>query len=258
MKTAIRLLERFAPRLLWKRRISTWNIDTGESEASLLPWLCDRQKQSVDVGAADGAYVANMLLYSSAVVAFEPRPDAAMRLRSHFGNTKLVRVENAALSDRVGLSNMRIAEKATSSTIEPRNPVDAPLPAIEVSTNRLDNYGISPLGFIKIDVEGHELSVLEGAKETLKRERPMVLIEAEERHNPGSISAAIAFFFPLKFDGYFFLDGKLRPVREFDVTRHQSVSNLDADTHRIGTYINNFVFVPNEQLWRLASQIKVK
>jgi len=258
VKIVIRLLERIAPRFLWKRRIAKWNIDTGESEVLLLPWLCDNRKQSIDVGAADGSYVAHMLLYSSTVVAFEPRPDAATRLRSQFGNTKAVRVEDVALSDTVGSAKMRIPEKGASSTIETRNHLDTFSALVEVPTNRLDNYGISPLGFIKIDVEGHELAVLGGARETLIRERPMVLVEAEDRHNPGSVSAVIAYFVSLQFDGYFLHDGKLRSVNLFDIAQYQDVRNLDCNARRTGIYINNFLFVPTERRSYLASQIAVE
>ena len=258
MKIVTRSLERIAPRLLWKRRIARWNIDTGENEAVLLPWLCDNRKQSIDVGAADGSYVAHMLLYSSAVVAFEPRPDAAIRLRSQFGNTKAVQIEEVALSDTVGFAKMRIPEKGTLSTIEEKNHLDLISTLVEVPTNCLDNYRISPLGFIKIDVEGHELAVLDGARGTLKRERPMVLIETEDRHNPGAVSAVIAFFVSLQFDGYFLHEGKLRSVKTFDIARYQDVSNLDRNARRTGTYINNFVFVPAEGLSYLASRIAIE
>ena len=38
-------------------------------------------------------------------------------------------------------------------------------------------------GFIKIDVEGHELKVIDGAKETIEKHKPNLLIEIEEQHS---------------------------------------------------------------------------
>ena len=76
------LAERFAPRALWRHRIRAWHISTEEAEQELLPWACDRAQLSVDVGAANGTYLAYLLLYSAGVVAFEPRPEAAARLRA--------------------------------------------------------------------------------------------------------------------------------------------------------------------------------
>ena len=45
-----------------------------------------------------------------------------------------------------------------------------------------DNMG--KLGFVKIDVEGYEYEVLKGMARTLVDERPMLLVEIENRHNP--------------------------------------------------------------------------
>ena len=53
-----------------------------------------------------------------------------------------------------------------------------------VKTNKLDNFKFSnKISFIKIDVEGHELKVIDGAKETLKKHKPNLLIEIEEKHS---------------------------------------------------------------------------
>jgi hypothetical protein len=48
---------------------------------------------------------------------------------------------------------------------------------------RLDDAIGGPVGFIKIDIEAHELPVLEGAAEILNRDRPVLLIESEKRHH---------------------------------------------------------------------------
>jgi len=52
------------------------------------------------------------------------------------------------------------------------------LPSTEkVSQTRIDDCDFRNVKFIKIDVEGMESTVLEGAKETIERENPIVLIE---------------------------------------------------------------------------------
>ena len=55
---------------------------------------------------------------------------------------------------------------------------------IRVPLRTLDSYNLSNIGFIKIDVEGHELDVLRGAEVTLRRDQPNLLIEIENRHAP--------------------------------------------------------------------------
>ncbi|RKT52438.1 FkbM family methyltransferase [Saccharothrix australiensis] len=57
---------------------------------------------------------------------------------------------------------------------------------VVVRTDTLDRFcaanGIDRLDFVKADVEGAELRVLEGGVETIERFRPKLLLEIEERH----------------------------------------------------------------------------
>ena len=50
---------------------------------------------------------------------------------------------------------------------------------------------ISTVEFIKIDAEGHEESIIRGGLKLIKEQMPNLLIEIEERHNPGSINSVV-------------------------------------------------------------------
>ncbi|MBT4038402.1 MAG: FkbM family methyltransferase [Rhodospirillales bacterium] len=54
--------------------------------------------------------------------------------------------------------------------------------AVLIEMRRLDDMGLSDIGFIKLDVEGFEMAVLNSANETIARDRPTMLIEIEKRH----------------------------------------------------------------------------
>jgi hypothetical protein len=49
-----------------------------------------------------------------------------------------------------------------------------------IPMRRLDDYRLNDVDFIKVDVEGYERLVLEGARETLVRCKPMVIVEQKE------------------------------------------------------------------------------
>jgi FkbM family methyltransferase len=63
----------------------------------------------------------------------------------------------------------------------------------DVKLMRLDDVIQNDVGFIKIDVEGHELAVLQGSTSLIYRSRPVLLIECEERHNRGGTSKLFEF-----------------------------------------------------------------
>jgi hypothetical protein len=114
----------------------------------------------------------------------------------------------------------------------------------------LDSYALEDVGFVKIDVEGHELAALRGAEQTLRRCRPLVLVEVEDRHRPDAVSSVRAFMATMGYEGWFFLDGVLTPIDRFDVARHQDPKNLSGG-RKLGVYVNNFVFALPEHTARL-------
>ncbi len=107
--------------------------------------------------------------------------------------------------------------------------------------------GTAVVGFIKVDVEGHELDVLRGAEATLRRDRPALLVESEERHRPGAVAAVHGFLGSLGYHGFMVDDGRLVSLGGFDPSRDQNVPNdrlMDLNAgHYEGRYVNNFFFV---------------
>lgn len=73
-------------------------------------------------------------------------------------------------------------------------PADAPVESVVAIP--LDSLGLQRLDFLKIDVEGAELSVLHGAKETISRCRPVMSVEADREQN---VPATLAW---LRLNGY--------------------------------------------------------
>src|SRR5262249_56409692 len=57
------------------------------------------------------------------------------------------------------------------------NGLDAKTIRFEVEVRTLDSYGFTDVRVIKVDVEGGEMDVLEGARQTILRDRPALIVE---------------------------------------------------------------------------------
>jgi FkbM family methyltransferase len=236
-----------------------------DAEMHLLPYLCDRHKTSLDIGASGGVYTVHLLRLSRRCVAFEPRPAEARELLAMLSSVGApASVEAVALSDRAGYSRLRIlVADPGRSTIESMNLLQdedgSDVVEINVPVRRLDAYALNNIGFIKIDVEGHEYAVLMGAKETILTNRPALIIEIEERHRHNAVADVMEFFAPLKYSGFFLHKGHLHPLGEFNKALHQDCRNIGSwksGWERRGIYINNFVFVPSERGQRLVRDVE--
>jgi hypothetical protein len=96
-----------------------------------------------------------------------------------------------------------------------------------------------------MDVEGRELPALEGGMKTIRRWRPTLLVEIEQRHHAEPIAEVFSRIDSIIGPGYSacFLDrtGKLRPLSEFSVERDQLALK---DNPLSRAYIRNFFFLP--------------
>jgi FkbM family methyltransferase len=226
-----------------------WSKVRGNPELHLLRLLSDPSRLSVDVGANCGQYAAFLARHSKACIAFEPNPELARRIEETYG-TSGVRVHACALSDKdqdvtLSIPVVNGVEHSALATIESDNRVgDLPTRTVAVRCRRLDDFGLEPVGVVKIDAEGHELAVLHGARGLIERDRPSFLIEAEERHKPGSVNAICHFLGRRSYRAFMLVRRKLRPIEEFDLARHQHSASVRLDAIIDDrTYVNNFVFV---------------
>jgi FkbM family methyltransferase len=204
----------------------------GEPEIRLLPSLVDRRRNAVDVGANKGTYAYFLARLARQVYAFEPNPKMFAVLRRTAGRN--VTALPLALSDRSGAATLRVpyGRKGVSnqgSSLSAAKPMEHFIP-LQVESRRLDDLGFADIGFIKIDVEGHEREVLQGAAQIIERYRPTLLIEIEEAHTGVPLMQSIEWVCGLGYDAYFVHAGGMQPVAALDPARHG--------------YIFNFVFLP--------------
>jgi FkbM family methyltransferase len=214
---------------------------------------CDPQGRALDIGAWYGPWTYWLSKRMRAVESFEPNPKVAEALRA--GVAANVTVHEMALSDEVGKAELTLhtlgtGSEGTASIVPGVEGVES----MTVPTGRVDDFEFTDVRFIKIDVEGHEQAVINGALRTIAEQTPVVLVELEERM--ADIDRTIDCFTELGYEGRFVLDGSWTSTKDVDLTTWQR------DFHRqhspqsyIGTvmtpsgYVNNVAFAHPDGTW---------
>ena len=124
----------------------------------------------VDVGANLGThtlFAAKRIGENGKVIAFEPDPDMFDSLTANTDGLANVQRHRLAVSSASGMVEFHVnADSAKSSLVR----LGGAVARIIVEAVRLDDQVKEPIDFLKIDVEGHELEVLKGAGELLRRQ----------------------------------------------------------------------------------------
>jgi FkbM family methyltransferase len=229
---------------------------SAEIELSYLKNIIPRNSVTVDVGANRGLYTRELARYSRRVYAFEPARQMADLLRRT--SAANVEIHEVALSDSDGVATLSVpldGDEAVHSLASIEQREDAKTCATEqVRTARLDSLIKDDVAFVKIDVEGHELHVLNGATGLLEKSKPVFLVEAEERHHQSTTASVFKFFEDRNYKGFFVLDDEIMPVSEFDPRTMQDTDSLLPNGGRKEglSYVNNFFFFPDHLDGRAA------
>lgn len=157
------------------------NIDyyakRGLFESSLIDWckqFLTQDKVFLDIGAHTGTYALSLAAHCAKVHAFEPQRATYYSLCGSIALSNLTHKIEAhhfglGSEDQVGAQTLNIVSQdggGSSLWTSSPNPT-LRTETIEVKT--LDSLGLSNIGFVKMDVEDNELSVLKGAQETFRR-----------------------------------------------------------------------------------------
>ena len=196
-------------------------------ETEFVMRLLRRDMTVVDAGAHHGLYTllaSKRVGWDGHVIAIEPSPRECVRLEKHLrmnrcSNTELV---PCALGENPGEEDLYLVEGEQDWCNSLRRPaVSEPIHTVRVPVRRLDDVlaesGVSKVDFVKLDVEGAELSVLYGAMKLLHREsRPAILAEVRDtRTQPWGYAAREILQFLVRMDYRWFAiaaKGALVPI----------------------------------------------
>lgn len=257
-------LKAYLPRVWFRFKFLKYKYrGRGEPELRLIRHLVEPGTTALDVGASIGMYAAEMARTAGKVIAFEANPSSAAFAASVAPRN--VAVVNVALSSRAGRTTLKIPLNPEGRGIDELASVDAANPlyagataSVDVEMKRLDDFGITNCSFIKIDVEGHEEAVLDGASGLIAAQRPVLMVEVNEDGNAGAVKRIADRLAALGYRGVFLSHGMLRPIAEFDPVRHQDLTLLTYARHKLPPgreFINNFVFIPEEKATRVLARL---
>ena len=199
---------------------------------------------AIDVGANVGLFTYAFSRNSDSVEAFEPLPECAEVLSKFAKIRRNVRVHPIALSDDSGTATIHVPYRDATplhgwATLREYSGEHT---SHNVQLATLDSFGFTNVSVIKIDVEGHEMAVIRGAQETLKREKPVLLIEIEHRHHGQDIRPFLTEIEAMGYTGIFFDEHcHEAPISTFDPNIHQDLARADQGDPR---YCINFLFKP--------------
>ena len=223
----------------------------GEVEILLLPYLLKKDFAFIDIGANKGlyCYYSEKIISAAQIIAFEPIPKLAHLIRKLF--PKISTVEKA-LSNENGKAILNIPIHNQNYLIDTRGTLEKDSPellgkfeTISVDVITLDDYlkssSITKIGLIKIDVEGHELKLLEGAKKTILENRQIIIIEIEPINHPNGLDKAFEFVHQFNYTIYYFCLNTLSLKHAYNSIEKASIPTNSSFA------IHNYVCFPNEK-----------
>lgn len=218
----------FPEKYLLKKRLTRAINKNYEKELEIIERFSDKSKDALDIGVYRGVYSYKLANHYNLVHSFEPNPLLFPYLEKNLKMIiKNINLYNIALSDKNGVTKLKLPLRSKSifknnieelyqlgaATIHSKNQFKE-FKEVLVEMKKLDDIRISnKIGFIKIDVEGHEMQVIQGAKNTIIMNMPVLLIEIEKKHTKKPVEETINYIKKMGYDCFFVSNKKLISIK---------------------------------------------
>ena len=233
----------FSESFLLNRRLKRSIKKNYEKELQIIDQFRDKSKDALDIGVYRGVYSYKLSQHFKKIHSFEPNPLLFPYLEKNLNKIiSNIKLHNLALSNTNGVTELKLPLRSNSifqdnieelfqlgaATMHPKNKIEN-YKKVSIKMEKLDDIKIeNKIGFMKIDVEGHEKNVIQGGIETVKGNKPVLLVEIEERHTKTPVIDTIKFINEIGYKAFISKEKNL-----IDIEKINDYSNE-----------NNFFFVP--------------
>ena len=203
-----------------------------------------------DIGANVGTFLYQLKdkLKPENIYGFEPNKKLYQRLKRLFPDMKVfpsaLSDENTTAEFKVPVINGKMIASRGTLNISYKEKGEEKSHTEKVEVIKLDDWiktePLTQLDFIKIDVEGNELKTLAGARQTIQRFFPTLMVEMEQRHHATPIWNEIAEVESWGYDARYLN----RHTFELEKLTEEILIKNTADEKNKTDYINNIIFLP--------------
>ena len=145
---------------------------------------------ALDIGAHVGIWTKRLSTIFEKVISFEPVEEHVECWKENCKGIGNVEIHSLAISNKIDTVNMKVTQHNSGMSTLEYNPKRVRTSKVaSINTTTIDNFDFDEVDFIKIDTEGHELCVLEGAINTIRKYNPTIFIEIHSRELKKDINA---------------------------------------------------------------------
>ena len=137
----------------------------------------------IDIGANIGQWTFLLAQKGITVHAFEPSPRQYRTLKEKAANYSNIHVYPYALGDSHYTAKLNIHYSSEHNSLAKKS-YDFTGHQVQIIVKTLDSFNIQNVGLIFVDTEGYEIPVLLGAKETIQKHKPRLVIEVHQPYKP--------------------------------------------------------------------------
>jgi len=188
-----------------------------EEELKFLKYFIKSGDTVLDIGAHRGTYTYKLIKIIGSggyLYVFEPQIELVNYLKEAFRKYTNINYFNSIVGKddvpsllHIPIHNNQLSTGGASTKVQ-----SSLNQTRKIQSLTIDSLNLAKCDFIKIDVEGSELSVIEGAKRTLLRFKPIILIEIDYHLCGSDMIKLIKLFISMKYQPSVLIDKKLVPL----------------------------------------------